>query len=1021
MDKKNQSRLIPAGDPYIKINIDASGFEKAYLARHELVKPGSTYDRRFYRKTIWTSSKPIATGIKSIIYYLERLPEKHSVVLITRNRRVTCTFDPTVYTYDTKTELDFTGNQVKISRICICGDDDGPHDIAMDRLILNPKTGRIGVVKDLTGWSLWLTYRRISRDRNFAMLSGNAQSFLVSRKAFHLNPLTISEDQQVEDLVFKIDGVQKKPIYHKDDSLVIKRSKHSVCIVNRNHQNREVAESTRSCQSLPKFLQLLINEFSCKTAPTRDLFLAIIGLVQVENDTNMKVAINKAAAALDVTDVNEQKHLVEMMKDYCSSLHQIESYVELKDGNWHIMCLDKMRDLLMYQIVHDALGFDAIMELMSEGILEITTNIMYECLRNLCECLADLGMGLTLDDKPIKKSRWEFIIDATGQCNINWFEIKPEIRCDGKIVNAIIAEKLALQDHLIEQPDCFHLVDSTTRESAARLLKVIGMTHRATNAQGEIVRVPRLWILDWAALRSSGVTVLLPPQDEKLVDRLTNFDKIEEKPFPTRLQATLRHYQQKGYFWLAFLYEHRLGACLADDMGLGKTLQAISFLGAVNEGIVESHKGAECLPHLIVVPASLVFNWEQEIARFYPDFKVHIYTGSERSDDFETSSVVLTTYGTVRRDIDKLKDHRFHTIVFDEAQAIKNLYADTTCAIRKLQGFFKITMTGTPLENHVGEYYSVVDIAVPGLLGEYNRFKPLIKLGNAADLEVIIRRTKPFVLRRTKEAVLPDLPPKTETDIYLDLTEEQKALYQIEAEQARKVVDDAYRTQITFNARNTSLTAIMKLRQICISPRIIDKSFIGVSPKMDFLIERLRELMIENHSALVFSSYSTVLHIFGETLDRAGIGYVYLDGSTRLPKRKTLVQRFQLGEGPQVFLLTLGAGGKGLNLTQASYVFHLDPWWNPAVENQASDRAHRIGQKKKVMVMRLIMRHTVEEKMMELKKRKMALYKMILEDGIQSNQGTEITREDIYYLLDMSEHNCPAHQPVDKLADLFGI
>jgi non-specific serine/threonine protein kinase len=320
--------------------------------------------------------------------------------------------------------------------------------------------------------------------------------------------------------------------------------------------------------------------------------------------------------------------------------------------------------------------------------------------------------------------------------------------------------------------------------------------------------------------------------------------------------------------------------------------------------------------------------------------------------------------------------------------------------MRRLRGFFKLTMTGTPVENHLGEYYSVVDLAVPGLLGEYDRFRPLIKSGAAADLDVVIGRTRPFVLRRTKEAVLTDLPPKTETNIYLDMTEPQKALYQKTVGQARKTVDEAFRTKVAPQARIIALTAILKLRQICISPRLADRDLTGASPKMDFLAVQLRELMDEDHSTLVFSQFTSVLDILGEALDQGGIGYLRLDGSTPTAKRKILVKQFQSSEGPLVFLLSLKAGGQGLNLTRASYVFHIDPWWNPAVENQASDRAHRIGQKNKVTITRLLMRHTIEEKMMELKKRKRALYDAILGDGEVKNKGAAITRGDFVFLLD---------------------
>jgi non-specific serine/threonine protein kinase len=677
-----------------------------------------------------------------------------------------------------------------------------------------------------------------------------------------------------------------------------------------------------------------------------------------------------------------------------------DGQVFAQGGEWRIARHDSEREALLYRTAYEVFGWEIFENAGTADTMRVPAGLLHSRLPLLCEGLSKHGIGLFLKGKPVRPARWEFTMAASRNTEIDWFEIKPEIRCDGRLLDDISLDALFAGRGVVEKEDFIQILDANTHEVLERIAAAYRASEGPDRNERMPVRVPRLRILDWAALRKSGVTVRLPPEDEELVERLLNFRKIDDKPLPEGLRATLRPYQREGYSWLAFLYEHRLGACLADDMGLGKTVQAISLLAGLHEGIVEAHKGAGGLPHLIVVPPSLVFNWEQELSKFYPGLKVHIYTGSERSDAFDESCVVLTTYGTARRDIEKLKERQFHVVIFDEAQTIKNLYADTTGAMRRLRGFFKLTMTGTPVENHLGEYYSVVDLAVPGLLGEYDRFRPLIKSGAAADLDVVIGRTRPFVLRRTKEAVLTDLPPKTETNIYLDMTEPQKALYQKTVGQARKTVDEAFRTKVAPQARIIALTAILKLRQICISPRLADRDLTGASPKMDFLAVQLRELMDEDHSTLVFSQFTSVLDILGEALDQGGIGYLRLDGSTPTAKRKILVKQFQSSEGPLVFLLSLKAGGQGLNLTRASYVFHIDPWWNPAVENQASDRAHRIGQKNKVTITRLLMRHTIEEKMMELKKRKRALYDAILGDGEMKNKGAAITRGDFVFLLD---------------------
>jgi non-specific serine/threonine protein kinase len=292
-----------------------------------------------------------------------------------------------------------------------------------------------------------------------------------------------------------------------------------------------------------------------------------------------------------------------------------------------------------------------------------------------------------------------------------------------------------------------------------------------------------------------------------------------------------------------------------------------------------------------------------------------------------------------------------------------------------------------------------MDLCVPGLLGEYDNVKGKLKTPSPALLETIMQRTKPFVMRRTKSQILKELPPKTETDIYLELTDRQKSLYQQTVASIRSTIASAFRSKTSSQARIIALTAILKLRQICLSPRLLQKDSADPSPKLVCMLERLQELIDEGHSALVFSQFTSFLDLVEQEFHTHDIPYVRLDGSTPTATRKKFVQKFQDSEQPLVFLLSLKAGGQGLNLTKASYVFHLDPWWNPAVENQASDRAHRIGQTQKVSIMRLLMRHTIEEKMMELKKQKLDLYEAVLEGATHHGGGASLTQKDFDFLL----------------------
>ncbi|MFZ4596201.1 MAG: DEAD/DEAH box helicase, partial [Verrucomicrobiaceae bacterium] len=378
----------------------------------------------------------------------------------------------------------------------------------------------------------------------------------------------------------------------------------------------------------------------------------------------------------------------------------------------------------------------------------------------------------------------------------------------------------------------------------------------------------------------------------------------------------------------------------------------------------------------------------------------HEYTGKGRSLIGIREGVVLTTYDIARRDIETLREAEFDCIIFDEAQNVKNLTGERSKAMRQLQGRFKLVLTGTPLENHAGEYYSIIDLALPGLFGDYKAFMDALKSPNGHFNP--LDRARPFVLRRTKDKILKELPPKVESDLHLDLSEEQKRFYTRAVADVRQEVFEAFEGKSAQQAGIVALAALTRLRQICISPALIDPTHTEMSPKMQHLVEKLEELAAEGHSALVFSQFTKSLDLLEKHLTEAKIQRLRLDGSTPQEKRKLLVEAFQNGKGPGIFLISLKAGGAGLNLTRASYVFHIDPWWNPAVESQASDRAHRMGQKQTVFIQRLLMRHTVEEKIMLLKAQKKELFDRVLSgnEGDRGTSGAIITRNDFKFLLE---------------------
>jgi len=495
--------------------------------------------------------------------------------------------------------------------------------------------------------------------------------------------------------------------------------------------------------------------------------------------------------------------------------------------------------------------------------------------------------------------------------------------------------------------------------------------------------------------------------------RLREFDGIAPIQEPSDFRGTLRDYQRDGLGWLGFLNKFGFGGCLADDMGLGKTVQMLAHIARLRampeaEGGDAGRKG----PWLVVAPKSLIFNWAREAERFSPQLKVLTYTGISRKgvrEQVERADIVLTTYATMRIDIEHLRAVEFAGLVLDEAQSIKNPTALATKAARLLKARRRLAMSGTPVENHLGDLWSIFEVLNPGMLGGLKAFRSLTsarpKTGDGEegregpDLSVINRAIRPFILRRTKEQVAKELPPRVEKTLMCELAPGQRKLYD--------ELRDHYRTMLLggggrlerdglAKSKIQVLEALLRLRQAACHPGLIDKKRTDAeSAKLDTLLESLAQIMEEGHKALVFSQFTSMLALVKPALDKRKIVYEYLDGKTT--DRAACVDRFQNDPACKLFLISLKAGGFGLNLTAADYVFILDPWWNPAVEAQAVDRAHRIGQSKTVIACRLIAKDTIEERIAELQASKKHLAEAVLaaSDGLVAS----LTREDLERLL----------------------
>ncbi|MCB1111419.1 MAG: DEAD/DEAH box helicase [Chlamydiales bacterium] len=484
---------------------------------------------------------------------------------------------------------------------------------------------------------------------------------------------------------------------------------------------------------------------------------------------------------------------------------------------------------------------------------------------------------------------------------------------------------------------------------------------------GDALSLPRHQLASLAPLLNQATTHYEPTLQQlcRQLETLTEIPNTAPAPYFT---GTLRPYQQAGVNWLSFLYNHGFHGILADDMGLGKTVQLLAFLSTLTTTD----------PILIVVPTSLLFNWQREIARFLPGTALTLHHGSERDDDLSGSTLILTSYAILRRDIALFSQQRYHCIVLDEAQAIKNASTQAAQAACALSAQFRLSITGTPIENHLGELWSQFRFLIPELLGDEQTFLADIQAA-AADSRYLTRirkKIQPFILRRNKEEVAPDLPEKIEQTVWLTMPPEQQQLYDSYLSGFRSNLLTKIENDGVGKHRMEVLEAILRLRQICCHPLLVtaqDEIPCTTSGKLDQLLSDIETIVEENKKVLIYSQFTSMLKLIANNLNQP---YCYLDGTTK--DRSTPVERFQSDPDISLFLISLKAGGVGLNLTAADYVILFDPWWNTAAENQAIDRAHRIGRHDTVIAKRYVIADSIEEKMMKLKEAKASLTDSIL-------------------------------------------
>lgn len=627
------------------------------------------------------------------------------------------------------------------------------------------------------------------------------------------------------------------------------------------------------------------------------------------------------------------------------------------------------------------------------------------------------GFQLYYKGQPLQELNDEdFFVDFSVQGDVkgpdfNWFELNPKFFLRGEEIDPQEMNHFG-SSGVIEHEGKLYLVPPKQMPSLRRLenfwLKLQkGQKESSRKKSGEkVYQLPRHQILELLALRASGHGIRGDEEWKKICEFYDGLGlAARDFKLPKSVKAELKPYQERGVQWLQDLYNLRLGALLADDMGLGKTLQTLTFLEHLREQ-------KELGQVLIVVPSSLIFNWQSEVEKFTPKLPLTVFSNRDiekigKKLEAKEDLVVLTTYGLLMEHEQFLSQYRWKVLIFDEAQNLKNITTKRTSAARSLAARFKICLTGTPMENHYGEFYSLVDILVPGSLGRIEDFRRQFvntEIISKEQIEDLKLKMRPLMLRRTKKEILDQLPEKQETKVSIAFEERQMEIYRDIALSYNEKVQEGIMAQGEARVQLQMLTALLRLRQACSDPGALPNvRYDKVPPKLETLVDSLQEVVESGESALVFTQFLQTLEHAAKILDAANIPVFVLHGGVPTKQRQKILAEFNKMEGGAVLLMTLKTGGVGLNLTKASYVFHLEPWWNPSVENQATDRAHRLGQNKAVQVFRYIMHESLEEKIELLKNRKDKKFKVLFSTAEKEvdldTAGAGLSKADFDFLL----------------------
>lgn len=665
--------------------------------------------------------------------------------------------------------------------------------------------------------------------------------------------------------------------------------------------------------------------------------------------------------------------------DYILSVDEIPFISTQKDTIYYI---PQKKFLAIFLAIFESFGenasrFSFNQKDESKVFFQIPKNQLFNGVADFHKRVSALGIPIFYNENEVKT--WSSNIRfERRKSDMDWFELNLVV--DDNDYQVI--SKSDLGENYILTENGLVILDSKEKDLLKFMKKYTG--HESNESKMSESRVKkfslnfnRARIFELFELKKHGIQGALTEQEEKLCQNLLNLTEMPEYDLPQRYQEVARNYQVTGYNWLRFLFENKFGACLADDMGLGKTLQTIMFMQSIIEDVEKI---------LIVCPVSILINWQNEIQKF-SDLDVHVYYGNEREDPTK-AKIILTSYGVMKKEsYTTFNDMNFDIVIMDEVQHLKNIRSQGASAARNLNSKFRICLTGTPVENDLSEFYNIMDLSIPGIWGELSFFRTK----SSKKSRLLARQTvRPFILRRTKEEVLTELPEKVENHVYLNFDTEEREHYVSTLANIRTKM-----TTIQQGRKYSEiLKSLLQLRQLCLWQ---NQNFLR-STKVEFLIENLEQLLEEGHKVLVFSQFTTYLDIIQNKVRERNWNYARIDGSQTLKKRAFEVDRFQNGDA-QVFLISLKAGGVGLNLTAASYIFLMDPWWNPAVENQAIDRAYRIGQENKLTVYRPIIKDSVEEKVLVLQNAKRELFRDLMAEDEDSFFDGKLSMDDFQALL----------------------